>query len=102
MVGKENTRIKEFLMKNNASAETITTKQMANLEKVDKEIQRRNLATTNASAIIRANSINISSIAKATGISNKTFYNNSLLKNMLKIIVRKMRRKLFQKTNFLN
>lgn len=83
MAEYENSRIIEFLAKNNASINTISKKQLANLEKVDAEIQKRLESLKQARNTIKLNAINIAAIAKETGISNKTFYNNTLLKKFV-------------------
>lgn len=83
MAEYENSRIIDFLEKNNSSIDTISKKQLSNLEKVDAEIQKRLESIKHARSIIKSNAINISAIAKATDISNKTFYNNTLLKQFV-------------------
>lgn len=89
MTEKNNERIEEFLRKNGADITEMTKKQLSNMEKADAEIQRRLHEIEKAEATISANEIGITAIAKATGISNKTFYNNKLLNGFVEYFKRK-------------
>lgn len=73
-------RLQDFLSLRNQSTDTITLRRLQQLAKVDAAIQKRKQAITSAQEAIKANAINIQTIASDSGISRKTFYNNELLK----------------------
>lgn len=68
-----------FLSRNRKDDSTIGKSLNRNLLAVEEEIVKRQQAIADAQKTIKENAINIKSIADATGISRKTFYNNELL-----------------------
>jgi predicted RNase H-like nuclease (RuvC/YqgF family) len=68
-----------FLSRNKKDDSTIGKSLNKNLLAVEEEIIKRQQAITDAQKTIKENAINIKSIADATDISRKTFYNNELL-----------------------
>lgn len=74
-------RITTFLKRNNLDENTVTKSIYEKLLLVDEAIEKRLKAVQDARQIEVHNKISISAIAKDTGISNKTFYNNPLLKD---------------------
>ncbi len=83
MAQQISTRIKDFLTENKQDKTTITDGTLKRLITIDTAIQRRLTAISNAKQTLQKNRINVSAIAKETGISNKTFYNNKLLKEFV-------------------
>ncbi len=71
--------LNDFLKENKKDENTISKPLYKKLELVEEEILKRKDSISQAEQSIRDNSINISSISIATGISRKTFYNNDLL-----------------------
>lgn len=74
-----NNRIESFLFDRGQSKDTISKKQLNYLIKIDSEICKRLQQAVEAKKTIKSSEISIVSIANATGISRRTFYNNNEL-----------------------
>jgi len=74
-----------YLLSKNKDKETISKGQYNKLLAIENEINRRNKIVSEAQKTIKDNQINIKTIAEATSISRKTFYNNEFLKEFVSI-----------------
>lgn len=74
----------DFLRSRNKTAESVGTSLYEKLLIVENEIIKRNNSIAKANETLKMNAINITSISESTGISRKTFYNQTLLSEFVK------------------
>ncbi len=77
-------RIQNFLVRNGTKIDVQPHARIVQLQKIDEILQIRLAKLNEAQKIERENSISILSISEASGISNKTFYNQVLLRKFVK------------------
>ena len=80
MTADQKERINSFLLRHDASLETLSKGRIKQLKKVDDIIQEKLKRISEAKNCLQTSAINISTISAESGISRKTFYNNELLK----------------------
>ena len=73
-------RIEDFLKAQGLDIGSVPKQRIKQLLKIDEAVQKRLTAISEAHQTLKDNSISIASIATASGITRKTFYNNGILK----------------------
>lgn len=73
-------RIEAFLKSQGLDIGSVPKQRIKQLLKIDEAVQKRLTAISEAHQTLKDNSISIASIATASGITRKTFYNNGILK----------------------
>lgn len=73
-------RIEDFLKAQGLDIGSVPKQRIKQLLKIDEAVQKRLAAISEAHQTLKDNSISIASIATASGITRKTFYNNGILK----------------------
>ena len=73
-------RIEDFLKAQGLDIGSVPKQRIKQLLKIDEAVQKRLTAISEAHQTLKDNSISIASIATASGITRKTFYNNDILK----------------------
>ena len=73
-------RIEVFLKSQGLDIGSVPKQRIKQLLKIDEAVQKRLKAISEAHQMLKDNSISIASIATASGITRKTFYNNRILK----------------------
>ena len=81
MAEDQSKRIEVYLSSKKKSKDTISALKMKQLCKIDEVIQEKVRVADEAKKALEKSAINISTVAEATGIARRTFYNNDILKD---------------------